>query len=180
MEGLHSRIVAGCREALGGRGAHLRVVAADRATAFGGAAGVALVGVGEGVVLLLLVPRFHHVRDRAVPAKGPCVRWNFLTSEVEGRGGEREEGSMLREWGEKWGGAVAMMSLSQVHLCPRPEDLALTWRHLSAQPRGGDPGPTSPWSVCLAERGLISCSPNDHWALLFSCKSWILLLPRSP
>lgn len=84
MEGLHSRIAAEFREALGGCGAHLRVVAADRATAFGGAAGVALVGVGEGVVLLLLVPRFHHVRDRAVPAKG----WNFLTSEAAGRGEE--------------------------------------------------------------------------------------------
>lgn len=53
-------------------GSHLGVVAADGATALGGAAGVALVGVREGEVLLLAVPRAHHVHHGAVPAKGAC------------------------------------------------------------------------------------------------------------
>lgn len=53
-------------------GSHLGVVAADGAAALGGAAGVALAGVREGEVLLLAVPRAHHVHHGAVPAKGAC------------------------------------------------------------------------------------------------------------
>lgn len=81
-------------------GAHLRVVAADRAAAFGGAAGVALAGVREGVVLLLLVPRFHHVYDRAGPAKGAAGKVDLLHLRAHARW--RERGRLhFEEWGEK-------------------------------------------------------------------------------
>lgn len=63
-------------------------MAADRAAAFGGAAGVALAGVGEGVVLLLLVPGFHHVHDGAVPATVLQVRWVSFIAEAMGKGKE--------------------------------------------------------------------------------------------
>lgn len=64
--------------------AHLRVVAANRAAALGGAAGVALAGVREGVVLLLLVPGFHHVDDRAGPAKGAAGKVDVFPLRAHG------------------------------------------------------------------------------------------------
>lgn len=81
----------------------------------------------------------------------------------------------LREWGEKPGGAVAMMSLSpcaqgQKTLLEAPECSAMWWRSGTHIPLARVPG----------REALIPYSPNVYWALLFSCKSWILLLPRSP
>lgn len=42
---------------------YLGVMAADRTTAFGGAAGVAFTRVGEGVMLFLIIPRFHKIHN---------------------------------------------------------------------------------------------------------------------
>lgn len=81
-------------------------MAADGAAAFGGAAGVALAGLGEGVVLLLLVPGFHHVHDRAVPATVLQVRWISSTSEVMGERKERKA-PHRGSGGEKWFGVRA-------------------------------------------------------------------------
>lgn len=47
---------------------YLRVMGAHGSVAPEGAAGVAVAGVGEGVVFDLVVPRLHQLEDGAVPA----------------------------------------------------------------------------------------------------------------
>lgn len=48
---------------------YLRVMGAHRSVAPQRASGVAVAGVGEGVVLDLVVPRLHQLQDGAIPAK---------------------------------------------------------------------------------------------------------------
>lgn len=82
------------------------------------------------------------------------------TEEVEERSG-LEPGPLGNR--HSWEKGV-MASLCQAHLCWSPEDQ----RHLSTQPHG-DPGPISPWSMCLAERGVMAYFPKEQQAPLLSC-----------
>lgn len=92
------------REALGSRPGtpYLRVVGAHGPRAPLRAPGVALVGVGVGVILHLVVPRLHVEAGRAVPAGRGCH--NPATAHLPGKRpavatAEVPSASGLQEWG---------------------------------------------------------------------------------
>lgn len=54
--------------------AYLRVMGAHRSVALEGASGVAVAGVGEGVVFDLVVPRLYQLKDGPIAAKRIPIR----------------------------------------------------------------------------------------------------------